>query len=131
MLKKKTICPLDCPDACGIVATMEDDVITRLDGDPDHPFTDGFLCKKVRTYHERVQSTDRLLFPQKRVGKKGEGKFQRISWDEAWTILVDQLTNIKEQHGSEALLPYSYAGNMGKVNFLPGTRSSIAMVLLS
>jgi len=120
MLKKKTICPLDCPDACGIVATMEDDVITRLDGDPDHPFTDGFLCKKVRTYHERVQSTDRLLFPQKRVGKKGEGKFQRISWDEAWTILVDQITNIKEQHGSEALLPYSYAGNMGKVNFFAG-----------
>ncbi len=120
MPKKKTICPLDCPDACGIVATMENDVITRLDGDPDHPFTAGFLCKKVRTYHERVQSTERVLFPQKRVGKKGEGKFQRISWDEAWTILVDRLTDIKERHGSEALLPYSYAGNMGKVNFFAG-----------
>ena len=111
MLKKKTICPLDCPDACGIVATMEDDVITRLDGDPDHPFTDGFLCKKVRTYHERVQSTDRLLFPQKRVGKKGEGKFQRISWDEAWTILVDQIilrNNTAARHYCLTLTPETW-----------------------
>ena len=120
MIKKKTICPLDCPDACGIVATLDDGVITRLDGDPDHPFTQGFLCKKVRTYHHRVQSGERVLFPQKRVGKKGEGKFERISWDEAWAILVERLTSIKDEHGGEALLPYSYAGNMGKLNFHAG-----------
>ncbi len=120
MKQKKTICPLDCPDACGMIASMEDNIITRLDGDPDHPFTSGFLCKKVRTYHERVQSEDRILFPQKRTGEKGEGKFKRISWDEAWSILVHKLGNIKDQHGGEALLPYSYAGNMGKVNFFAG-----------
>lgn len=120
MNKKKTICPLDCPDACGIIATLEDGKITRLDGDPEHPFTQGFLCKKVRTYHDRVQSDDRVLFPQKRVGKKGEGKFERISWDEAWEILVNKLSAIRHEHGGEALLPYSYAGNMGKVNFHAG-----------
>ncbi len=120
MNKKKTICPLDCPDACGIIATLEDGKITRLDGDPEHPFTQGFLCKKVRTYHDRVQSDDRVLFPQKRVGEKGEGKFERISWDEAWEILVKKLSAIRHEHGGEALLPYSYAGNMGKVNFHAG-----------
>ncbi|MBT4160494.1 MAG: molybdopterin-dependent oxidoreductase, partial [Gammaproteobacteria bacterium] len=120
MHKKKTICPLDCPDACSVIATVDGGLITRLDGDPEHPFTQGFLCKKVRTYHHRVQSDDRILFPQKRVGRKGDGRFERISWDEAWTILVDRLTEIREQHGSEALLPYSYAGNMGKVNFHAG-----------
>jgi len=117
---RKTICPLDCPDACGIVATLDDGIITRIDGDSDHPFTKGFLCKKVRTYHDRVQSDERVLYPQKRVGAKGEGRFERISWDEAWTILVEKLTTIREEHGGEALLPYSYAGNMGKVNFHAG-----------
>lgn len=120
MQKKKTICPLDCPDACGVIASLEDGIIARIDGDPDHPFTNGFLCKKVRTYHDRIQSKDRILFPQKRVGRKGAGKFERITWDEAWTILVDKLTEIKASHGGEALLPYSYAGNMGKVNFHAG-----------
>jgi anaerobic selenocysteine-containing dehydrogenase len=120
MNRKKTICPLDCPDACSIIATVEDGTITRLDGDPEHPFTQGFLCKKVRTYHDKIQSDDRVLFPQKRVGKKGEGKFERISWDEAWKILVKQLSAIRHEHGGEALLPYSYAGNMGKVNFHAG-----------
>ncbi len=120
MNTKKTICPLDCPDACGIVATVENETITRLDGDPDHPFTRGFLCKKVRTYHQRIQSEQRLLYPQKRTGRKGEGKFRRIDWDEAWELLVDRLEAIRRDHGGEALLPYSYAGNMGRVNFHAG-----------
>lgn len=119
-MQKKTICPLDCPDACGIVATLDESVITRIDGDPDHPNTKGFLCKKVRTYHKRVQSDDRVLHPLKRTGRKGEGRFERISWDEAWAIMVEKLTEIKNEHGGEALLPYSYAGNMGKVNFHAG-----------
>lgn len=118
--KRKTVCPLDCPDACGMVATVRDGVITRLDGDPDHPFTQGFLCKKVRTYHHRVQSPQRVLFPQRRIGKKGEGNFTRISWEEAWQRLVDELTRIKKEHGGEALLPYTYAGNMGKLNRFAG-----------
>ncbi len=117
---KKTICPLDCPDACSIVTTLEDGRISNIVGDPEHPFTQGFLCKKVRTYHDRAQSHERVLFPQKRVGKKGDGKFERISWDEAWTLLVERLSSIKSEYGGEALLPYSYAGNMGKVNFHAG-----------
>ena len=120
MEKRKTICPLDCPDACGIVATLQEGKIVKVEGDPEHPNTQGFLCKKVRTYHHRVQSPDRVLFPQRRIGEKGEGKFERISWEEAWQILVHQLTTIKQQYGSEAVLPYSYAGNMGLVNLNAG-----------
>ena len=120
MQQKKTICPLDCPDACGIVARVDDGLITRIDGDPDHPFTRGFLCKKVRTYHERVQSDERILHPLKRVGTKGEGSFEQISWDEAWDILVDKLGAIRSRHGGEAVLPYSYAGNLVRVNYDAG-----------
>ncbi|MCP4751683.1 MAG: molybdopterin-dependent oxidoreductase [Proteobacteria bacterium] len=116
MNTRKTICPLDCPDTCGMVATLEDGTITGLSGDPDHPFTKGFLCGKMRTYHRRVHSKDRILHPLKRSGRKGEGKFEPVSWDEAWTVLVDRLTRIKEEHGGEALLPYSYAGNMGLID---------------
>jgi anaerobic selenocysteine-containing dehydrogenase len=115
MEQRKTICPLDCPDACGITATLEDGKITELSGDPEHPFTRGFLCKKVRTYHHRVQSDERVLFPQRRVGKKGEARFERIAWDDALEILASRLTEIKDEYGGEALLPYSYAGNMGAV----------------
>ncbi len=120
MEKRKTVCPLDCPDACSMIATLENGEITRVDGDPEHPFTQGFLCKKTRTYHHRVQSSERVMFPQHRVGKKGEGKFERISWDAAWQTLVSRLTDIKNQHGGEALLPYSYAGNMGLINRVAG-----------
>lgn len=120
MEKRKTICPLDCPDACGMIATLNDGEITKLEGDPDHPFTQGFLCKKVQTYHHRVQSSERILYPQRRVGKKGEGKFARISWDEAWQMMVQQLTDIKNNYGGEAVLPYSYAGNMGLINLTAG-----------
>jgi anaerobic selenocysteine-containing dehydrogenase len=115
MEQRKTICPLDCPDACGIAATLDDGKIVKLAGDPAHPFTRGFLCRKVRTYHHRVQSDERVLFPQRRVGKKGDARFERIAWDDALEILASRLTEIKDEHGGEALLPYSYAGNMGAV----------------
>ncbi len=115
MEKRKTICPLDCPDACGITATLEGGKIIRLDGDADHPFTRGFLCKKVRTYHHRVQSDERVLFPQVRTGAKGDARFEQVSWDEALELLASRLTEIKREHGGEALLPYCYAGNMGAV----------------
>ena len=115
MHKKKTICPLDCPDACSVIATVDGGLITRLDGDPEHPFTQGFLCKKVRTYHHRVQSDDRILFPQKRVGRKGDGRFERISWDDALDAVADGLLKAEQEHGSEAVWPYFYAGTMGLV----------------
>jgi anaerobic selenocysteine-containing dehydrogenase len=115
MERRKTICPLDCPDACGITATLDGGKIVRLDGDADHPFTRGFLCKKVQTYHHRVQSDERVLFPQIRMGAKGDARFEPISWDEALELLASRLTEIKREHGGEALLPYCYAGNMGAV----------------
>ena len=117
---KKTICPLDCPDTCGIIATVEDGVITKLKGDPGHEFTRGFLCSKMRHYHHRIQSKSRILYPQLRTGTKGSGEFKQISWDNAWEILVEKLRTTKRKFGGESLLPYSYAGNMGHINRFAG-----------
>lgn len=119
-VRKKTVCPLDCPDSCGMVATLNEGRIVSLQGDREHPSTNGFICRKMRRYHERIYAADRLLYPQLRSGKKGEGKFVRISWDEAWDVLTTRLTEVVRGHGGEAVLPYSYAGNMGAVNRFAG-----------
>ncbi len=118
--RKKTICPLDCPDSCGMIATIVNGRITELGGDKDHPYTNGFICRKMRTYPERVYDSKRILFPQIRDGRKGEGIFRRIGWDEAFDILVNRLAGIKKKHGGEAILPYSYAGNMGMLSRFAG-----------
>src|SRR5699024_4479552 len=76
-------CPHDCPDTCAMLVTVEDGRATRVAGDPDHPFTRGFLCAKVNRYIERTYHPDRLLYPMRRTGPKGSGQFERISWDEA------------------------------------------------
>jgi anaerobic selenocysteine-containing dehydrogenase len=89
---------------------------SRLRGNPEHPVTRGFLCGKVARYLDREYSPDRLLYPQKRVGAKGQGKFQRISWDEALDTIAAKLLDIAEEFGPEAILPYSYAGTMGFLN---------------
>jgi len=85
----------------------------RMDGDPDHPFTQGFLCTKVSKYVERTYHEGRLLFPQIRVGAKGEGTFRRATWDEALDMIATRLRDVIETHGPQAILPYSYAGTMG------------------
>ncbi|MDH5560211.1 MAG: molybdopterin-dependent oxidoreductase [Deltaproteobacteria bacterium] len=118
--RNKTICPLDCPDACGMVATLEKGRVVKVEGDADHPFTKGFLCQKVRTFHKRIHSENRILHPQKRIGKKDEAQFVQISWDEAWQILTDKLKEVKSRYGPQALMPYSYAGNMGIINRMAG-----------
>ena len=118
--KKKTICPLDCPDSCSMVATVVDGRVTGLSGDKEHPYTNGFICRKMRRYAERVYGEHRVLYPQLRIGKKGEGRFRRIGWDEALDILADRLADIRSRFGGEAILPYSYAGNMGAVNRFAG-----------
>ena len=117
---KKTICPLDCPDTCGLLATVENDKVVSLAGDPEHPYTNGFICRKMRRYPERLYSQQRILYPQLRSGEKGEGRFTRISWEEAWDRLVSGLHHTLEQYGGEAILPFSYAGNMGMVNRFAG-----------
>lgn len=117
---KKTICPLDCPDSCGLLATVENGRVISLAGDPEHPYTNGFICRKMRRYPERLYSQQRILYPQIRIGKKGEGRFKRISWEAAWDCLVSKLQETVTKHGGEAILPFSYAGNMGVVNRFAG-----------
>ncbi len=117
---KKSVCPLDCPDSCGVVATVKNGRVTALQGDKDHPYTNGFICRKMRSYPERIYSESRVSCPQIRVGAKGAGIFKRIEWDEALEILSSRLLKVHKEHGGEAILPYSYAGNMGAVNRFAG-----------
>ncbi|MBE0583157.1 MAG: molybdopterin-dependent oxidoreductase, partial [Desulfofustis sp.] len=117
---KKTICPLDCPDSCGLLATVEDGRVVSLAGDPEHPYTNGFICRKMRSYPERLYCPDRILYPQIRIGAKGKGRFKRISWDEAWDHIIPKMQAILEEYGGDAVLPFSYAGNMGAVNRFAG-----------
>ncbi len=116
MQLRHSVCALDCPDACGLLVHIEDGRATKLRGDPDHPVTRGFLCGKVAQYLEREYSPDRLLYPQKRTGAKGQGRFTRISWDEALGTIASRLAAIAQEHGAESILPYSYAGTMGLLN---------------
>ena len=113
---RHSVCALDCPDTCSLLVHVEDGRATRLRGDPDHPITRGFLCAKVAQYLEREYSPGRLLYPQKRIGAKGEGRFARISWDEALGTIAQRLAAIAREHGPESILPYSYAGTMGLLN---------------
>src|SRR5688572_15426008 len=81
--RHKTVCTHDCPDACSVLVTVEGGRAVRFEGDPEHPFTRGFLCGKVGAYQEVVHSPDRILYPLRRSGPKGKGEFERISWEEA------------------------------------------------
>ena len=96
---------------------VEDGRAVALGGDSDHRFTQGFLCAKVNRYLERVYSPERLLHPMRRVGRKGEGRFERISWDEALGTVAERLRATAAEHGPQSILPYSYAGNMGLLSY--------------
>jgi len=119
-------CPHDCPDACGVLITVEDGRATKIKGDPAHPVTRGFLCAKVAKYLDRVYSPDRVLYPMRRVGPKGlraagEGaratqQWQRITWDEALKEITSRFQKIVTEFGSEAILPYSFGGTLGMLN---------------
>ena len=128
-------CPHDCPDACGVLITVEDGRATKIQGDPAHPVTRGFLCAKVAKYLDRVYSPDRVLYPMRRVGAKGaepqprsvapHGQtrtsvptqtWQRISWDEALDEIAENFKKITVEFGSEAILPYSYGGTLAALN---------------
>jgi len=113
---RHSVCALDCPDCCSLLVDIDDGKGSHLRGNPNHPVTRGFLCGKVARYLEREYSPDRLLYPQKRDGAKGEGRFRRISWDEALDTIAARLKSVAAEFGSEAILPYSYAGTMGLLN---------------
>ena len=136
-------CPHDCPDACGVLITVEDGRATRIQGDPAHPVTRGFLCAKVAKYLDRVYSPDRVLYPMRRIGPKGpvagqrsfaphdrvkdpvphnhnqeqsQQSWRRISWDEALEEIAARFRAITAEFGCEAILPYSFGGTLGALN---------------
>jgi len=111
-------CPHDCPDTCAMLVTVENGRAIEVRGAPDHPPTQGTLCTKVARYLDRTYSEQRLLHPMRRTGRKGEGRFERISWDEALDTIAERLHAIAAEHGPEAILPYSYAGNMGLLQYM-------------
>src|SRR5579884_892645 len=108
-------CPHDCPDTCAFLVEVRDGRAVRLSGDPDHPITQGWLCAKVRPYLDRVYHPDRLTYPLRRVGPKGSGEWQRVSWDAAIAEIAARWRAIIAEHGAAAILPYSYSGTLGLV----------------
>ncbi len=114
---RHSVCALDCPDACSLLINVDETGRgSRLRGNPDHPITQGFLCGKVARYLDREYSPQRLLAPLRRVGAKGEGRFEPISWDAALDLIATRLQTTAAEFGPEAVLPYSYAGTMGILN---------------
>jgi anaerobic selenocysteine-containing dehydrogenase len=114
----RAACPHDCPDTCAMRVTVRDEggrsVAVRIAGDPEHPTTRGALCTKVSRYLERTYHPERILHPLKRVGRKGDGKFVRVSWAEALDDIAARLKKIAAVD-PQRIVPYSYAGTMGLV----------------
>jgi anaerobic selenocysteine-containing dehydrogenase len=109
-------CPHDCPSTCALeVELLDDRTIGRVRGAQDHDYTAGVVCAKVARYAEREHHPDRLLRPLRRVGKKGEGRFEPLSWDDALDIVAENFLAAERAHGGEAVWPYYYAGTMGLV----------------
>ena len=110
------VCPLDCPDTCLMRVEVRDGVAVDLRGDREHAFTRGFLCGKMARYLGRVYADDRLLYPLRRVGPKGAGRFERVGWDEALDLIAGEFRRAAgSSDGAESILPYSYYGTMGKL----------------
>ena len=122
MIECKSVCPYDCPDACGLILQVEDDKLIGVRGNKDHTFTRGTVCQKMAHYEETVHSPKRLLTPMKRTGPKGVGieSYESITWNEALTTIVDQFKHCISEYGSESILRYSYAGTMGIVQGAAG-----------
>src|SRR5918994_1172190 len=116
----RSVCPHDCPSCCSLEVTVEGGHVAAVTGDPRHPFTQGVICGKVREYAERVHSPLRVLRPLKRIGPKGTGDFAPVSWDEAVDTIAARWRAIIAESGGEAILPFSYAGTMGQVQYFAG-----------
>ena len=118
MKEYKSVCPYDCPDACGLILTVDDNKVIKVRGNREHAFTRGTLCPKMAHYERVIHSSKRLTTPLRRIGKKGIGpdQFTPISWDEALERIVENFNHTINTYGSESILRYSYAGTMGTVN---------------
>jgi anaerobic selenocysteine-containing dehydrogenase len=125
---RRSICSLDCPDSCSILVTV--DTVSgralKVEGEKDHPITQGFLCAKVTRYLDQVYAPDRVLYPMRRKHGVPRGPlpqgceldaFERISWDEALDGIAEKLAAVSREHGPESILPYSYAGTIGLLGF--------------
>jgi anaerobic selenocysteine-containing dehydrogenase len=106
-------CPLDCPDACSLEVRVADGRVVKVDGDHRNPVTGGYICAKVRRTPEHLYGPDRLLYPARRVGPKGEGRFERISWDAALDLAAERMREARERFGGESILPLYYGGSNG------------------
>src|SRR3954466_5270739 len=109
----ETACPLDCPDACSLAVTVRRGRVVKIDGSRKNPVTDGFICAKVRKFDELVYGPDRLLYPAVRKGRKGEGQFERVTWEEALERIAGRMRDAKGESGGASILPYSYGGSNG------------------
>jgi len=109
----QTACPLDCPDACTLDVTLRSGRITKIDGSKDNHITNGYICAKVRGFHERVYGDDRLLYPAVRRGPKGSGQFKRVTWDDALELIVGKMREARQNDGAETILPLCYGGSNG------------------
>jgi anaerobic selenocysteine-containing dehydrogenase len=109
----ETACPLDCPDACSLAVTVQRGKVVEIDGSTGNPVTGGYICAKVRKFGERLYGPDRLLYPAVRKGRKGEGQFKRVTWDEAFELIVDRFQRAERGAGAASILPYSYGGSNG------------------
>jgi anaerobic selenocysteine-containing dehydrogenase len=116
MMKAHTVCPLDCPDRCSLEVDVHEGRVTAVRGSRVNPVTDGYICAKVRQFPQRVYSPERLLYPMRRIGRKGEGRFERISWDTALEEISRRLMDVRRTHGGEAILPYCYGGSNGLIS---------------
>src|SRR5436190_5739339 len=108
-----TACPLDCPDACTLEVTVRGGRVTKIDGSKENHITNGYICAKVRRFHERVYGEDRVLYPAVRRGAKGEGLFKRVTWDDALNLIAEKFTAARDNGGSETILPLCYGGSNG------------------
>jgi anaerobic selenocysteine-containing dehydrogenase len=107
---------MDCPDLCSLEVELEGERVIGIAAAPGNPDTAGFICDKVASFDQRLDHEDRVLYPLRRVGPKGEGRFERVSWDEAVETIVANLHQVTEQWGSEAILPYHYGGSNGTLS---------------
>lgn len=114
---KRSACPYDCPDGCGLLVETDGKNIYRVQGDPEHPVTKGFLCRKMVHYERTVHNPKRLPTPLRRTGKKGEGEFVPISWEEAVDEITTRWKELIAHYGAESILPYSYAGTEHKIQY--------------
>lgn len=113
-----SVCPLDCPDRCALDVTVDNGRVVKIDGSHRSDYTDGYICAKVRRFPQREYSPQRVMYPMRRAGAKGSGKFERISWKEALSLIADRMSDLVRTAGPESILPFHYDGSNGLLTSL-------------